>query len=136
MQNFIRIILLVMAMQTASVAANPDIGALLQTETKIAYQQGKFGALYARCGARDEMAFIGGSVINWRHETFLGYNGGTQDLAALEQAFDQAIADVNADKGACDDWRGHAAAAWSAVVKLAQQGTPVASDRNKKSPQD
>ena len=97
----------------------------LELEKKIAYQQGQFGALYAQCASNDEKAVIGGSLTNWRMETFQGYKGNPQELAAVEQAFDTASKDVVADKGSCQDWIKQAAVTWRSITVLAQNGMPV-----------
>ncbi len=97
-------------------------------EQKIAYQQGQFGALYARCGSHADQEIIGGSLTVWRNETFRGYNGTAIERAGLEKTFDQAVHDVSADTAACQDWISQAAATWHGMVQLARYGTPVASN--------
>ncbi len=95
----------------------------LDLEKKIAYQQGHFGALYARCGTSDEKAVIGGSLVSWRMETFRGYNGSPQERAAVEKAFDEAAGTIMADQSACDGWIKQAAVTWHDIIDLAQYGT-------------
>jgi|GEM_PF-5459775 hypothetical protein len=99
----------------------------LDLEQKIAYGQGRFAALYAQCGSHDELAFIGGSLANWKTETFRGYKGNAHDLAQVEKAFDAAVEAVSANADSCTDWAKQAEATWSLVAQLAQHGTPVAS---------
>ncbi len=69
----------------------------LDLEKKIAYQQGQFGALYARCGARDELTVIGGSLAQWKNEVFRGYQGSAEEHAALEREFDDAANGIHAE---------------------------------------
>jgi len=102
------------------------VGSSLELEEKIAYQQGLFGGLYARCGAPDEQqAVIGGSLATWRTETFRGYQGNSNERMRLGNAFDKAAAGVVGDPSACKDWIKKAAATWRDIVQLVQYGEPV-----------
>jgi hypothetical protein len=94
-------------------------------EEKIAYQQGQFGALYARCGSPDEKAVIGGSLANWRMETFRGYQGKPEERAQLEKAFDTAVAMIATTPDVCRDWIMQASVTWHSIAQLAQYGEPV-----------
>ncbi len=97
----------------------------IELEKKIAYQQGQFGALYAHCGNDKEQTVIGGSIAKWKTETFDGYQGNTQERAALEHEFDDAVNAVTADAGSCKDWIIQASATYRSVAMLSHFGLPT-----------
>ncbi len=119
---FAFIILCPVAVQAASVLPTYEL------EKKIAYQQGQFGGLYARCGSPEDQEIIGGSLASWRSETFRGYHGSPDERAGLEKVFDDAANTVVADSAGCQDWLKQAAATWHSIVYLSQYGMPVASN--------
>ena len=123
--KLVRALVVLSALLTsAAVQAAPSVPTL-DLEQKIAYGQGRFAALYANCGSHDEAAFLGGSIANWRTETFAGYRGNAQDRAQVEKAFDAAVAAVGSDSESCKNWTQKAEATWSLVTQLAQHGTSV-----------
>jgi hypothetical protein len=87
-------------------------------EEKIAYQQGRFGALYDLCGTPTDRKIISSSIDAWREETLEGFQGPPEARADLVKAFDQAIADVKAEQNYCNGWNVKSAAAWQQAVKL------------------
>lgn len=105
-----------------AVAATPN----LTLETRIAYQQGQFAALYDQCGSVQQKTVIGGSTAQWRTESFEGYMGSAAERQQLELAFATALAEVKADPNACKDWTKQAAAVWRSIARLTMYGTPVA----------
>ena len=109
-------------------AAQTPVLPTLDLEKQIASEQGRFGAIYAQCGSHDEQAFIGGSLTNWRSETFRGYHGSTSDLAQVQKAFDTAAVTVKTTEQSCTNWSEKAATAWSHVVQLADKGKIVAAN--------
>lgn len=120
MQIFVFLISILLAQQ--AFAATPT----LAVEKAIAYQQGQFAALYEQCGSKEEKLVIGGSVATWRAETFAGYQGSAAERQALDHAFNQALAEVQADPQACKSWVKQVAAAWRSIIRLSVYGTPVA----------
>ncbi len=119
------IILAAASAQANEPAANP---ALLVLEKQIAYQQGRFGALYDLCSLHGEQAMIGGSLANWRTETFAGYGGTAQERAEVIKAFDKAATTVTHNADSCSNWKAQATQAWNAVATMAQTGKPVAAN--------
>ena len=113
---------------SAAQAAETPVLPTVELEKSIAAEQGRFGALYSQCGSHDEKAFIGGSLSNWRTETFRGYHGKATDLTQIEKAFDTAANSVATTESSCANWSEKAATAWSHVVQLAEQGKIVASN--------
>ena len=116
-----------LAVSTAHAAQTPVLPTL-DLEKQIASEQGRFGAIYAQCGSHDEQAFIGGSLTNWRSETFRGFHGSTGDLAQVQKAFDTTAESVKAAEQSCTNWPEKAATAWSHVIQLADKGKIVASN--------
>ena len=96
----------------------------LDLEKKIAYEQGYFGALYAQCGSNHEREVIGGTLANWKNETFRGYNGNQSDRTAVLTAFDAAARDVANNGNSCKNWVRQAAQVWHNIIQLSQYGTP------------
>ncbi len=123
LQTIFTAVLFHMAFPPAALAATAPS---LDLEQKIAYQQGQFGALYARCGSHDDKIVIGGTLANWRKETFAQYSGSAQEHASLEKAFDTAASDVAEESDVCRDWQKQASATWHGIVQLSEHGTPVA----------
>lgn len=128
MKYFARIIFAAALVAGAPVHAENGIAPTLGLEQKIAYQQGQFGALYAHCGNVMDRDVIGGTLANWRMETFRGYNGSPVELASVEKAFDAAANDVMSNSSSCQNWIKQAALTWNNIVHLSQYGTPVASN--------
>lgn len=125
MKKFFAAIVLSLILSTQAFAATEPT---FDLEQKIAYQQGQFGALYAHCGSGDNQAIIGGSLASWRKETFMSYNGTSEERANLQKAFDQAAIDVTQDATSCRDWMKQASATWRSIIQLSQYGTPMAAN--------
>jgi hypothetical protein len=87
---------------------------------KIAAQQGRFGALYARCGTRDEKIVIGGTIDSWKKETFMGFRGTPSERAHVEKIFDDAAEDIFKTQNSCQGWIKHAAVVWHSLAELSQ----------------
>ena len=121
---FLSVILMLFSIVIPAMAMAPT----LDLEKQIAYEQGHFGALYAQCGSSEDREVIGGTLTNWRMETFRGYNGSSDERTALEAAFDAAARGVVSDTRNCQDWIKKSATAWHNIIHLSQYGTPVASN--------
>jgi hypothetical protein len=113
----------------ASLARAETPAAIYDLEKKISYQQGQFGALYARCGSTDEKVVIGGTLSEWRMETFRGYHGSANEQAGLEKIFDEAANAVALDSSSCRDWVKQASATWRGIAQLSQHGMPLAANQ-------
>ena len=118
------VLIIILAFAGATVTA-PCLAATtsdLELEKMIAYGQGRFGAYYAVCGNQKQKVLIGGSLANWRKETFEGYTGSQQDLHTIQDFFDHAAMAVKNDKTACENWTDKAQTAWLVLQDLAATG--------------
>lgn len=113
----------------AETTAKPSKKPTIELENRIAYQQGQFAALYARCGSPNDRALIGGSTASWKEKTFANYKGTPEERRHVEKTYEQAVKEVQQDPGACNEWGRQASATLSSIRQLAHYGEPVVLDR-------
>ena len=129
-RSFYTILLFVFYLSSIGTAAAKSTSDL---ELRIAYGQGRLGGIYEYCASSTERGIIGGSLTNWKVETFRGYHGRVRERTRLVAAFDQAAHDIAVDKGACTDWKKKAMAVFSNIHDLSEYGrVDIMTDQNPK----